>query len=221
MLKYIALISLLAPLAACSTQTDADPFVMTAEELALIADGMVLVNIPEQDPGPPLYARATPILNQFFVTGDQLVIPFFRATSCIPPDFSIIGHFDFPTGPNSPGAFGCDLRVWGRLIIEPGSPLGTFPKLVNVWGASGMEIWVVSWSQFQTAMQTGAVTIEDLEAMNPLKGTASWFHERLKPRAEEHLVVIDASGQMADGRRFSFHVTHIGDETQSISLTIN
>jgi hypothetical protein len=70
-------------------------------------------------------------------------------------------------------------------------------------------------------MQTGAVTIEDLEAMNPLKGTASWFHERLKPRAEEHLVVIDASGQMADGRRFSFHVTHIGDETQSISLTIN
>lgn len=64
----------------------------------------------------------------------------------------------------------------------------------------------------QLADHVFVVTFSDLEAMNPLRGTATTYDETLQPRPGEHLVVIDAAGHLDDGRPFEFHVTHVEDE---------
>jgi hypothetical protein len=220
MIRSIAFIALFALLAACSTFDEADsPFAMTEAEQAFVSQGMVVKAFPAEDPGAPFYARVTPMLNQFFVFDGQLVIPFFRDTDCIPEDFNLLELFHFPSGPGNLGAFECDLYVWGRLLIEADAPMGTFPKLVNSWG-DNVPIWIVEWDAFQAAMQDGPITMDVLEGLNPLVGTATRFHETLMPRDGEHRIVINASGQVADGRRFNFHVTHLEDQTRSIRLVI-
>jgi hypothetical protein len=56
--------------------------------------------------------------------------------------------------------------------------------------------------------------------MEKLVGTATSFDETLQPRMDEgeHLVMIDAAGQLEDGRAFHFHVVHLEDETLSLRL---
>jgi hypothetical protein len=170
------------------------------------------VKFPSEDPGAPLYARTGEILNQFFVTDGWLVIPFYRTPECIREDFNLLTIFDVPA------AFGCPLTVEGFYMIEKGAPQGTFPIIVQSNG-SAVPVWMVRWDDFLATTADGILTIEELRSLNPLMGTANKFHETLRPRMENHLVQINASGYLTDGRSFRFHVTHKGSETSSIGLT--
>ncbi len=185
------------------------------EELvnACRAAGNIKFTFPEENPGPPFYARVGPLLDQFFVKEGWLVIPFFRSPACIAPDFNLMEVFDVPS------AFSCELMVNGFGIIEADAPQGTFPIIVHSSGTS-VPFWFVPWKEFQDIAKDGVVTIVDIEALNPLKGNADKFKELLRPRMEYNHVQINASGNLEDGRKFAFHVTHVGDQTKSIGLKI-
>ena len=109
------------------------------------------------------------------------------------------------------------MTVAGFLLIEEAAPLGTFPKQVVSRG-DNVPFLFVPWETFQEEAADGVVTLPDLQAMGGIAGTADRFHEVLKSRAGEHLVVIDAAGTLEDGRRFQFGVTKDEDQARSIRL---
>ena len=182
--------------------------------LARSAAGNKQVAFPSQDPGVPIYTRTEPSLNQFFVADGWLVMPFYRDPACIRPDFNLLQYFDVPA------AFGCPLLVAGFYIIEKDAPLGTFPIIAQSSG-DAVPFLFVRWESFQGLAADGVVTMPELNALQPLAAVADRFTETLRPRQENHLVQINASGKLDDGRSFSFHVTHAGNKTRSIGLTID
>lgn len=193
------------------------PFEQARAEYATMRgqEGMVEAAFPAQDPGPPLYARVGPPLNQFLVAGDTLVIPFYRSPACVQEEFNLLEYFHVPF------AFSCELTVQGTFLTENPEPLGPFPALVHTTGTA-VPFWFVPWGEFVSAMADGVVTMAELEAMNPVRGTASRFEEYLRPRESEHQVVIEAEGTMeADGRRFSFTLHHTGDAIVDIGLHLD
>ena len=171
-----------------------------------------VIHFPDEDPGIPIYARVGPILNQFFVAGNQLVIPFYRNPVCIPDTFNLMNYYD------PPAAFGCELRVQGRFVIEKDAEEGQFPIMAHTIGTE-VPVWIVDWAGFQLLMDEGAVTMVDLEGLNPIKATALQFEEYLSPRINEHQVIIEAEGTVSGtDQEFYFSVTHVGDEIHSIVL---
>lgn len=210
-------LALLLALGACSGDAGlVEPTASAAAATATVSQALVRKDIPAEDPGPPFYAKATPIQNQLFRDDGWLAVPFYRPPSCVPADFDLLDLFDFP-GPDGPGAFGCPLLMEGFLLIEPDAPLGTFPRQVVLEG-SGSPIWFVRWDAFREAAADGDVTIAELAALDPLVGTTRSYRETLKPREGDHLVVIDARGTLADGRTFSLHVTHVGDRSRAVQI---
>jgi hypothetical protein len=177
------------------------------------AQGVVQVNFPQDDPGAPLYVRTTRILNQLFVTDGWLVIPFHRDPQCVREDFNLLELFD------APAAFSCRLMTEGFYMIEKDAPAGTLPIIVQSTG-SAVPFWFVRWDDFSVVAADGIVTLGELRNLNPLTGVATKFKETLRPRFENHLVNINASGVLKDGGTFSFHVNHVGDQTKNIQLTI-
>jgi hypothetical protein len=166
------------------------------------ASGYRTVHFPPDDPGPPYYARVSTLLNQVSNDGAYAAIPIYRDPACIPADFNLLDAFD----PPGPGAFGCPLLVQGTFLIEPNAPLGTFPAQVVTRGPA--QVWSVPWPALQSAIADGNLTMTELQALNPLPGTADSFDEMLKPRFENHHVLITSSGRLTDGRRFTFNVNH-------------
>ena len=170
------------------------------------------IAFPEQDPGAPLYARVTPITNQFFVSGETLVIPFFRNPDCIDSDFNLLDFFHVPN------AFGCSLVCNGTYLIEAQDPPDIFPAMAHTI-STHLPIWFVSWSDFQAATQDGKITIEELKALNPEKGIATLYEEYLKPRFNNHQIVIKAEGNVLPGNKpFQLNLHHQGDKMMYIDL---
>lgn len=194
-------------------QFDAAQFDLSAG----MAAGMRTVEFPGDDPGPPLYARVTPLSNQFFIDNGLIAIPIYRDPSCIPPDANLMGLFH-PPGPDGPGAFGCDLLIEGSYIIEADAPVGTFP--IRAVARGPIQIWFVELTAFQAASADGQMTMAELESLSPLRGTATKFNEMLAPRMDSHHVVITSRGRLEDGRTFQFNVNHRGEVTQSIMIRI-
>lgn len=220
MLRKVSLfMTLLLALGGCSQDADPTrPPAPDADAAAAQSQALVRLDIPAEDPGPPFYTRVTSILDQLFHDDGWLAVPFYRAPSCVPPGFNLLDHFDFP-GPGGPGAFGCPLLLDGFLLTEPDAPQGAFPRQVVLQG-SGSPFWFVRWDDFQEAAGDGIVTIGELAALEPLMGTTRRYHETLKPREGDHVVVIDADGTLEDGRTFAFHVTHIENRTHAIRIRI-
>jgi hypothetical protein len=117
-------------------------------------DNMV-IHFPDEDPGIPIYGRVGPILNQFFIAGDHLVIPFYRNPVCIPDSFNLLNYYD------PPAAFGCELMVQGSFVIEKDAEEGQFPIMAYTSGTE-VPVWIVDWAGFQSLMEEGTVTIVDL-----------------------------------------------------------
>lgn len=220
MRKIALLVVLWLPLTGCkadsATSADAAVEVGAASLAQIDSEGLVRLSIPDEDPGPPFYARVTSILNEFFHDDGWLAIPFYRDPGCIPPDFNMLELFDFP-GPDGPGAFACPLLMQGFMLIEPDAPLGTFPRQVVLTGAA-VPFWFVPWNEFQAAAIDGEVTIGELSALGPVIGLADRYHEMLKPRETDHAIVIDARGTLEDGRSFQFSVMHLDDRTRSVQV---
>lgn len=206
-------------LAACGGSATAPAATGGALEPAMAATSNVVRKaIPDEDPGPPFYARATTILQELFRVDGWLVIPFYREPACVPADFDLL-HLYHPPGPGGPGAFGCPLVVSGSLLIEADAPLGTFPRQVVMTG-DAVPFWFIRWDDFLAASADGTFTMAELRALEPLQGTADRFHETLMPRMDDHRIVIQAAGSLADGRTFRFGVVHSQDVTKSIHLQL-
>lgn len=224
MLRTVALATvLILPLVACagSPPTAADAQTVEVEpprSAQADPEGLIRKTMPDEDPGPPFYARVTTLLSQFFHDAGWLAIPFYRPPECVPPEFEMLQLYDFP-GPEGPGAFRCPLLMEGFLLIEPDAPLGTFPRQAVLWG-DAVPFWFVPWADFQAAAVDGAVSFAELRAMGPVAGVADRYHETLKPREGRHLIVIDAAGTLEDGRTFRFHVTHREHRTEAIQIDI-
>ncbi len=197
-----------------SVQTDLEQAKVIFEQLMEDPENVTIL-FPGDDPGIPIYARVGPILNQFFVADGQLVIPFYRDPECIRDDFDFLTYYD------PPAAFGCELTVKGKFVIEEDAEEGDFPIMAHTEGEE-VPIWIVDWPEFQTLMEQESVTITDLEALNPIKGLAHQYEEYLSPRINEHQVIIEAEGTIqATGEQFSFSLTHRGDQIESITLRID
>lgn len=204
-------------LAACSAGESLMPATRgMADPAAAVTSGMVRKLIPAEDPGPPFYARATPIMNEIFRVDEWLVIPFYRDPGCIPADFNLLELYHFP-GEAGPGAFACPLVVRGSFLTEADASPTTFPRQVTLEGTN-VPLWLVPYAAFEHAAADGILTITELRALAPIEATARQFHELLMPRMDDHRIVISAAGTLEDGRAFSFHVTHLQDVTRSISL---
>lgn len=207
-------------LGACTNPDPVTPPTVVAPEglaasPAAASSGLVVRSIPDEDPGPPFYAR---VGLQFFHDGGLLAIPFYRNPSCVPADFDLMRFFHFP-GPGGPGAFACPLTMTGNLLIEPDAPRGTFPRQVVLEG-NEVPFRFVDSQAFEEEAADGRVTMGDLATLSPLRGTATRYHETLRPREDEHKIIIDAAGTLEDGRRFRFHATHLGDTPRVVRIEI-
>ena len=187
---------------------------------ALAADDLVAAQVPAEDPGPPFYARVTPIMNELFFADDWLVIPFYRAPTCIPSDFDLLDLYHFPSD-DGPGAFACRLLVEGVAYAEPDALPTDFPKRVTMDGSGTAEVWFVRAEAARDAIASGSLTLSELQALDPIVGIATTFREDLQPRAEDHRIVIESSGTLEDGRSFAFDLVHEGETIESITVRVD
>lgn len=197
-----------------SVQSDIDQAKIIFEELMQEPENITVL-FPNEDPGIPIYARVGQIMNQLFVADGQLIIPFYRDPECIRNDFDFLTYYDPPT------AFGCELTVQGKYVIEEDAEEGTFPIMAHTEGEQ-VPIWIIDWPEFHALMENESVTLPDIEALNPIKGVAQKYEEYLSPRMHEHEVIIEAEGTIqATGEQFTFMLTHRGDQIESINLNID
>jgi hypothetical protein len=171
------------------------------------ANAQGVVNFPEEDPGPPYYAR---IRSGFVVHTDQhAAIVFYRQPSCVPPGFNLLNLF------NPPAAFSCTLTVEGFEVFDPGPrPPGTVPKQVKTFGLGTVPVWFVSWAELQTAMADGVLTVSELLALPSLQVVlAGSFRETLHPSgaSQQPELTMVASGVTSTGQTFFLQVAANGD----------
>lgn len=166
--------------------------------------------IPEEQAGPPYYAR---IDSEALHTEEWAVVPFYRDPECVPDSFNLLNLFDVP------GAFSCPLTVEGFVIWENGPPPQDQAPIHQELRESGpVPMWFVSWPELEAAMADGVLTIVELEALPSLQvGYGDFFHETLHPvqGAQRGHIQMTARGTLEDGRTFQVHVTSTeGSEEQ-------
>lgn len=206
----LSLLGVLSLLGAGCDESDAEP------------DGageLVQARIPEDDPGPPFYARVTPVFNEFFRDGEWLAIPFYRDPECVPPEFNLLSFYDFPSEAG-PGAFGCAIEMTGTVYTERDAAPNSFPARVSMTGTGAVPVWFVPWVEIEAAIADEVLTLAELRSLDPLIGSASLFEESLQPRSENHRIEIESRGTLEDGRAFSFDLLHVGDTTERISIVL-
>ena len=185
-----------------------------------VGRSQVRTEIPTEDPGPPFYARFerdavhTDIVPH---TDEWAAVVFYRSPACIPANFNLLDLFDVP------GAFFCDLTIDGFEIWRNGPPpIDPAPMMAVLRGMGAVPIWFVSWEELQVAIADDVLTMPELEAIPSLiKGSATDFHETLHPTggAVNPKILINASGTLADGRRFRLmHSGQRGGITTNISF---
>lgn len=177
-----------------------------------------------EDPGAPFYARITPVPPIVFMAGGWAVIPFYRDPGCLTanrPTFNLIGLFD------PPAAFACALTVSGFSLWHGAVGNGS-PHTVVSTGNGAVPIWFVPEAQMTAALADGELTITELAALpGLLVGYATHFNELLQPHPVPFLgggghpvpkLVLNARGELEDGRKFTVHITGVADQVQSISI---
>lgn len=175
---------------------------------------LVVRAIPEEDPGPPFYAR---LGMQEFHTDGWLVVVFYRHPSCVPPDFELTETYHFPDD-TGPGAFACEATVAGHTLTEPDAPATRFPWVALLRGRGDVPVWFVPFDRYETLADEEPVTVGSLGELDPLVGSASHYHETLHPRASGHRIDAVASGSLEDGRTFRYQVAERDGEVVDISL---
>ena len=170
---------------------------LVASMLSGIVYGAAPVAFPEDDPGPPFYAR---IRHNFAIhNGQWAAIFFYRSPTCVPAGFNLLQLF------NAPAAFGCPLPVEGFAVYDQAPPPpGVSPKQAKTFGLGAVPVWFVRWNDLQAAVADGVLTIQDLAQMNPIVGSAALFRETLHPTetAQVPKLSIVASGTTATGTFF-------------------
>ncbi len=181
---------------------------LTALLPASKAGAATRLDVPEESPGAPYYARlGGPTIAPH--TAQWAAIVFYRNPACVPSSFNLMSFFA------GPAAFGCPLTVEGFEIWENGPGQDPAPRLSKLREAGPVPIWFVSWPQLQAAAADGALTMAELSALPSLiTGVATQFSETLHPSQsnKKGKINIGAHGSLSDGRIFDFQlVAHDAD----------
>ena len=168
------------------------------------AHAAVTLRFPGESPGVPAYARIGP---DIIHTDEWVAVPFYRLPSCVPPDFNLLSFMD------PPRAFRCPLTVEGLEVWERGPGQDPAPQQVVTTGR-GVPIWFASTAELEAAASDGMLTIGELSGLQSLiVGTADVYQEVLRPGK---LIVINASGTLADGRSFHLHAHCLCEEQEPV-----
>lgn len=207
---------------ACDNE-DQQPLVSELEKARLEYEQMkanpafIELSFPEDDPGPPFYARIAVLGPDVLLmeSNGTVVIPMMRQVDCIDPDFNLLDLYHVPNG------FFCPLTLAGKGLIEPNAPMGTFPAIAY-GGGTNMSVWFVDKNLLAMAMADGILTLPELQGLNPLKGVASRYEEFNKPRTEEdYLLVIESEGTIpGTNQRFEYKVISRTKARQDVELRI-
>lgn len=203
------------------TNEDQQPLVSELEKARMEYEQMkanpafIELSFPEDDPGPPFYARIAVLGPDVLLmeANGTVVIPMMRQVECIDPEFNLLNLYHVPNG------FFCPLTLAGKGLIEPNAPMGTFPAIAY-GGGTNMPVWFVDKNLLATAMADGILTLPELQGLNPLKGVASRYEEFNKPRTEEdYLLVIESEGTIpGTNQRFEYKVISKTKARQDVEL---
>ena len=185
-------------------------------------NGLARTDCPSaEDPGPPFYARTDHAPPFVFNDGEWAAIVFYRDPSCVPAYFNLVQFFDPPV------AFGCTPTTQGYSLWK--EALTGAPKIAKTNGAGAVPVWFVPVEEVNQVTQDGDLTIDELEGLDGLLiGYADQFDETLQPHPlppelgggghPNPKLVLDAKGQLEDGRQFSLHITQVQDEVKAIQI---
>ena len=174
-----------------------------------------------EDPGPPFYARTDHVPPFVFNDGEWAAIIFYRDPSCVPANFNLIQFFDLPA------AFGCAPVTHGYSLWQ--EVLTGAPKITKTSGNGAVPIWFAPVEAINQITQDGDLTIRELEGLEGLLiGYANQFDETLQPHSlppemgggghPTPKLVLDAKGQLEDGRQFNLHITQVQDELKALQI---
>jgi hypothetical protein len=188
-------------------------FAWLRRTLAILVTGVLLlaaaptasanVRVEGEGGNLPFYARLGRA-EDIYHTDDWAGIVFYRPPSCIPADFNLLDFFDIP------GAFGCTPPTTdGFSIWKHGPGIDAAPLLVELHGLGAVPVWFVRWPALQAAIADDTLTMGELVSLQPLVGSATAYHETLRPTGEVKVSTIEfnAQGTLTDGRSFQFEAT--------------
>lgn len=192
-------------------------------QTAMANDGLVRTTWPSaEDPGMPFYARVELLPPFIFNDGEWAAVIFYREPGCVPTAFNLISVFDVPA------AFSCPHTVHGSSLWH-GAIFNGAPKVITISGNGAVPIWFVPWEAVKDqAKASGVLTIADLQQIEGrLVGSAARYTETLQPHPDPAFgggghpnpkMIVNARGQLEDGRQFNLHITWVHDEVQSIQI---
>lgn len=182
----------------------------TWSQVSAAGNGLTRTTWPtEENPGFPFYARALD-------NSEMVAFIFYREPGCVPADFNLLVFYD------APAAFSCPHTVHGALLWENEVYVGA-PKLIHSTGNGAVPIWFVSVEVANQAVQDDVLTIGELAGLDGLLiGYADQFNEELHPSPDppelggggnpNPIVIVDAHGQLEDGRAFDMHTSATNGE---------
>ena len=128
---------------------------------------------------------------------------FYRPQQCIPSDFNLLAFFD------PPRVFGCGpMTMDGFAVFENGPGIDPAPLLARSEGLGAVPIWFVRTRPYEAAAADGVLTLGELAALDPLRGSARWYWEELRndgnPETTGYGFSALAHGRLAGRRSFSY-----------------
>ena len=132
------------------------------------------------------------------------MIYFYRPPECIPADFDLKGLFHFPDD-RGLSAFDCGpllfdgTAIWPPGVFDPANPIARPPSWTELDGRGSVPVWFVPEEELRASLVEGELTIEKLESLQPLKGTATEVHEVLQVNLA---LTVSLSGSLEDGTLF-------------------
>ncbi len=181
------------------------PVILVLLAVAAMANVVLFFPPPLGEPGGvPAYARierAPDGIPQVHHDTEWAAIYFFRLPSCVPVDFNLLDMMD------APRVYSCPMTVEGFEIWKNGPWTGEqAPIHTQSYGLGAVPVWFVRWPALRAALGDDRLTMSELNNLNPLKGTASFFKETLHPSeaAQRTMTQVVARGLLGDGRTFDF-----------------
>jgi hypothetical protein len=168
----------------------------------LTASAAELFLVPEEHPGPPIYARE---LDEDH--NEWVVYVFYRPLDCVPKNFNLIDFFDFDLldPPEECEILMEGFEIWEEPFIGP-----PFHQELHDVEGKPIPILFVKRTEWLQGIANGRLTLTELLKMKTLLiGTADSYHEILQPAdssAKVPQLNIITSGTLEDGRSFDVFV---------------
>ncbi|MHC1766307.1 MAG: hypothetical protein AB9869_18740 [Verrucomicrobiia bacterium] len=177
-------------------------FVLCAATSMSLAQGMLRLNVGEDIPFLPYYARIAGEPSggtEVYHDGTWAAIAFYCNPAEIRDDFNLLEFFAFgESAVVTP-------TVSGFMLVDSEAPDGP-PRVASLHGNGAVPVWFVPWAELMDAMADDELTVAELEdlslAGSLMKGTATVYNEELLPLKH---ITINAQGRLEDGKRFRFH----------------